>query len=229
MSPKPMTETSSGNVLAEFAKSLNGADRGNVIESKERGEDFAAFEELASDVVADLRGWRIIVELRGQLFPNFDAEMAGDTMQCAPTCFRIGTEVLSLDEGDALEPQFLQVIESEVGGKIVVQNDVGYTRSFLVARDGYEGQHASFVAYGIDGDDSFDGSLLQEKGIFFEEIFAVAVAHNKVKIAFLERMIFDPGHHQRGIAFADFRNDDANGEAALLTQRTSHEVGAIVE
>src|SRR5262249_8990882 len=49
------------------------------------------------------------------------------------------------------------------------------------------------------------------------------------KVAFLEKVILDPRHYQRGIALADFRNDDTDREAALLAQGASHEVGTIVE
>ncbi len=44
------------------------------------------------------------------------------------------------------------------------------------------------------------------------------MADHKIKIAFLQEMVFDAGHHQGRVAFADFRDDDADGEAALGAQ-----------
>ena len=55
------------------------------------------------------------------------------------------------------------------------------------------------------------------------------MAHHEIEVAFLQKVIFDAGHDQRGIAFADFRNDDADGEAALLAQRAGHEIWTIVQ
>ena len=48
-------------------------------------------------------------------------------------------------------------------------------------------------------------------------------------MAFLEQMIFDAAHHQRGIAFTHLGHHDADGEAVLLVQGTRHEVGAVTE
>ena len=73
----------------------------------------------------------------------------------------------------------------------------------------------------VDGDDPFDGALLQQRRIFFNEVGAMTVADDEIEIAFLEQMVFDAGENQRGVAFADFRNNHADGEAALLPQESA--------
>ena len=55
------------------------------------------------------------------------------------------------------------------------------------------------------------------------------MAHNKIKIPFLQKMIFDSGHDQCCVAFADFRNQDADGVAALLAKRTGKMIRPVVE
>ncbi len=117
------------------------------------------------------------------------------------------------DEGNAFVSQLLQMFERKMGGEIVVENDIRNTGRFFVAGDGHERQSASLVAYRVHRDDSFNGSLLQEEWIFLNEVAAVLVAHDKVKIAFLEKMILDPRHHQRRVALPDLGNKDTNGIA----------------
>ncbi len=55
------------------------------------------------------------------------------------------------------------------------------------------------------------------------------VTDDKIKVAFLQKVIFDSGKNQGSVAFADFRHNYPNGEAALLTQHTGHRVGAIIQ
>ena len=111
----------------------------------------------------------------------------------------------------------------------MVEHDVGDAGNIPVAGNRNGGKNAVFAADRVDGNNSFDGALLEKEGIFFDEIAAMAMTDDKVKITFLKEMIFDARHDQRGVAFADFRNNYADGETALLAERTSHEVGTIVE
>ena len=78
----------------------------------------------------------------------------------------------------------------------------------------------------------------EQKGISFVyllkpdermETVVEAMTDDEIKITFLEQVIFDAGHDQRGVAFADFGDNHADGETALLPEGASHEVGAIVQ
>ena len=79
-----VVEANDGNVfrdaLTEFAKSLNSANRGNIIKGKQCGEDFATLEEVAGDVVTNLRRWRIVGELGGEFVSNLDTQLVRNDM-----------------------------------------------------------------------------------------------------------------------------------------------------
>src|SRR5262249_4410404 len=57
----------------------------------------------------------------------------------------------------------------------------------------------------------------------------MAVADDKIKVAFLKKVILDSRHDRSGITFADFGNQNADGITALLTEGTGEVIGAIVE
>jgi len=80
----------------------------------------------------------------------------------------------------------------------------------------------AFLQIGVGGDDAFHGSLLEENRVLFQQVWPVTMADNKVEIAFLDQMILNSGEDQSGVALADFRNDDANGETAPLPEGSGH-------
>src|SRR5262249_3937916 len=55
------------------------------------------------------------------------------------------------------------------------------------------------------------------------------MAHDKVKIVFLKKMVLDAGHDERRVAFTYLRNHHADRKAALLTQRPCQMVWPVVE
>jgi len=121
------------------------------------------------------------------------------------------------------------VLEREHRGAGVIQNDICNTGNFAMAGNG-DGRNLQTFGNGrVYRDESFHRPLLEEQRIFFEKIASVAVAHNKIKISFLQKMILDSGHDQRSVAFADFRNKNADGVAALLTKRTSKMIRSVVK
>ena len=54
------------------------------------------------------------------------------------------------------------------------------------------------------------------------------MADDVVEKSRLQQKIFNAGHDQRFVAFADFRDDDADGETAALAQRLGHEIWFVV-
>src|SRR5437763_210146 len=71
--------------------------------------------------------------------------------------------------------------------------------------------------------------LLLQQQILLDQFIAVAVAHHKIKEAFLQQMIFNPGHHQRGIPFADLRHHHADRVAPLLPERSRQMIRSVVQ
>jgi len=121
------------------------------------------------------------------------------------------------------------VLKREHCGAGVIQNDIRNTWNFTMAGNGDGGNLQTFGNGRVYRDEPFDSPLLEEQRIFFEQVGPVAVAHNKIKVSFLQKMIFDSGHDQCCIAFADFRDKDADGVAALLAERAGKMIRPIVE
>ena len=127
------------HAFARFTESLNGADCGDVVEGQQGREGLTPVQERARHAIADGGRGRVSGELNGELLVNGDTQLLGDGMKGAPADFGVGTEILALDQGDAGVAGFLKVLEGELGGKIVVQHDVGYARDFRMSRDGHSG------------------------------------------------------------------------------------------
>src|SRR4029077_13489596 len=117
------------------------------------------------------------------------------------------------------------MFESERSGAGMIKDDVGYAGHLAMARNGNKRHLKSFGKRRINSDQPFHGSLLQDVRIFLDEIVAMAMAHDEIEVAFLEKMVFDAGHYQSRIPFADFRNDHADGITALLAKGPCQVVG----
>ena len=98
-----------------------------------------------------------------------------------------------------------------------------------MAGDGNARDVQFFGEYRIHGDKAFNCPLLEEQRIFLDEFVAVAVADHEIKVAFLEQVVFDSGHNEGGVSLADFRNNDADGEAALLPEGSRKMIGPVIQ
>ncbi len=95
--------------------------------------------------------------------------------------------------------------------------------------NGDGGDSGGFGKRGIDGNDAFNTAGFEETGILREEIGAVAMADDEVKEFLLEQRIFNAAEHGGGVTFADLRDHDADGEAALFAQAAGEGIGMVVE
>lgn len=136
---------------------------------------------------------------------------------------------MALDEGDAAVAESGEVIEGVACGGEVVELDGDEALAVLVAGDGDDGHGEVVVHGGIDRDDAFDGAREEEARVSLEEIGAVVVADDEVEIFLLEERIFNAAEDGGGVAFADFRNHDADGEAALVAELARNGIGFVVE
>ena len=55
------------------------------------------------------------------------------------------------------------------------------------------------------------------------------MAHDKVEIIILQKLLFDAAEYKRRISFAHFRNDHADREAAFVSQRARKDIRLVVE
>ena len=54
------------------------------------------------------------------------------------------------------------------------------------------------------------------------------MADYKIKIALLQKVILDTGHHQRRISLADLRDNHSDGEAPLLSKRSGQMIRPVI-
>src|SRR4029077_3208590 len=108
-----------------------------------------------------------------------------------------------------------QVLQCYLGGTLVVKHNVGHALHVVVSGHGDDRHGKVQVPRGIDGDEAVHRSFQEHPRIFVDQIGAVAVAGDKVEVSLLEKIIFHAAHDGRGITVTDFRDDDADGEAAL--------------
>lgn len=228
-----VVESDHGNVFGHaetgFAKGADGADSGDVIEGEERGEQLAGRKQLAGDFIAERRRSAIVGKLGGASVVKGKPETIGCFENGAPAGLGVGTEILALDEGDFAMAELGQMVESHPRGAGMVESDVGDALARLMAGDGNNGNGKRAFAASVDGDDALDGALQEHFRVFVDQIGAMAMAREKIEVAFLKEKILDAAHDQSGIALADLGNDDADGEAALAAQGTGEEIGAIVK
>ena len=98
----------------------------------------------------------------------------------------------------------------------------------LVAGNGHDRHGNSRLVERIHEDEAFNSPLLQQTWIFVDQVGAMPVANDKIKISFLKQVILNTRKHQCGVTFADFRNDYSDRKAALLAQHPGHHVGTII-
>src|SRR5215470_5265848 len=111
----------------------------------------------------------------------------------------------------------------------MVEHDVDDALDVVVAGDGDNWHGEVQVPRSIDGDQSVDGALEKHARVLVDEVGAVAMAGDKVEVAFLQKIIFDAAHDGGGISVADLRDDDTDGEAALRAQGAGKKVGTVFE
>ena len=122
-----------------------------------------------------------------------------------------------------------KMIEGQARGAAVIQRNICDARQMLVARNRDDGHGNSCLVERVYKNETFDGALLQQTRILLDQIAAVAVADDKIKIAFLKKVVLNARENKSCVAFADFGYDHSNRKAALLTQHPRHDVRAIIQ
>ena len=125
--------------------------------------------------------------------------------------------------------EVVEVLESEQGGTVVIQHDVGVAPEFFVAGDGDDRDAYFFVERSVDEEKAVDGALGEQAGILVDEVALALMADDIVQIAGLEEMLFDAVHEHGEVSFTELGHDNADGEGLAGAERTGDGVGAVVE
>src|SRR5690348_12944630 len=94
--------------------------------------------------------WIILVQLHGERLANWDSQPASRTQDRTPTIFRIRTEGLSFHEGNFTVSEFLEVLQGDFGGVILVQNDIGNPVHVLTSCDRDGRNQRGLAQTGVD-------------------------------------------------------------------------------
>ena len=138
------------------------------------------------------------------------------------------------ETGWGIAPAFQQAATAtnqsvEFGSAIVIQKNVADTNCGIVPGDG-EHRHRQVVMPGrVHGDESIDEAAQQQLGIFLDQIGTVMVAGDEIEITFFQKMLFNAAHHQRGVAFADLRNQHSDCEAALCASPAGGKTWPVIQ
>src|SRR5215470_657525 len=115
----------------------------------------------------------------------------------------------------------VEMYQCQLSRPAMVQLDVGDSANLVMTRYGHRrDRQVSVRPWRVERNEPVDRTRQQHFGIFVDQVGPMTMARNKVKIAFLQQVILDAAHHQRGITLTDLWNHDANREAALRAQRT---------
>src|SRR6185312_14798621 len=213
---------------AGFAQNGDGSDGGEVVEGEDGGEGQIAFEKADGGGATGFGTEADPFQLDDEPRVDFDSDFRSDFGDGAPAGLGIGAEALAFDEGDFFVSQALKVFERIARGEVVIELDVHDGRVADVARNCDDGNGERVVEDGVNGDDAFDSAGDEHGGILTEQIGAVAVTYDEVEEAGEEKDFFNAAKDGGGVAFADFRNNDADGFAVLAAQAAGEAIGLIV-
>ena len=228
-----IVEADDGDITRDVKACLvecgDGAHGGDIIESEDGGEGLAARDECASSLIAWFGSGLDSFQLHDELGIDGDVEFGADFADGIPAGGCIGTEALPLDKGDAAMAERGEVVEGVPCGGKVVEFNGDDTFAVLVAGDGDNGNLEVVVDGCVDGDNAFDRAGEQQARVALDEIGSVAVTDYEVEVFLLEERVFNAAEYGGGVAFTDFRNHDADGEAALVAELACDGVGLVVE
>ena len=106
--------------------------------------------------------------------------------------------------------EIVEVLERQQGGPVVVQHDVGVALDLLVSGDGDDGGAHLFVQRGIHEQKAVHGALGEQAWVLVDEVLLALVADDKMKVAGLEKVLFNAVHQHGEVAFAELRHDHAD-------------------
>lgn len=217
-----------GDVQAGLVERGDGADGRGIVEAEEGREAAAAGDELPGGNVSGLAARRNAPELDDEVGIDAEAQGVANRPDRLPAGFGVGAEPLPFDEGDAAVAEIGQMGKGVASGSQVIDFDGENAGFATVTGDGDGRDGRGFGQRRVDGDDAFDPAGLEQTGVFAKEFRAVAVANDEVEEFLFEESVFNPAEDRGGVAFADFRDHDAHGEAALFAQPAGEGVGVVI-
>src|SRR5262249_31644458 len=139
---------------------------------------------------------------------------------CIPAHFSIGNESLPSNKGNFSMAQVYQMLEGDFCGVIVIQHNAGGTLDRVMARDGCYRKRQTVMPRCAYDDQPVHRTMVEKLRVLINEIGPEAVAGDKVKIPFLQKMIFNSTQNCDVIPLAHLGHEYADREAASCAKTT---------
>jgi hypothetical protein len=125
--------------------------------------------------------------------------------------------------------EFVEMAKCKSSGAIMIEHDIGDTGSFDVRGDADRGKRDSLWKFCVDEEKAVDGAANEEVGIFLEEVGTAEMTDSEIKISSLKEVLLDAEHEAGEVAFAEFRDDYADGVGESGAEHAGMKVGAVIE
>jgi hypothetical protein len=122
-----------------------------------------------------------------------------------------------------------EVLEREVCAAFFIEENVGDSGERGVAGDGDGGERRWRLEVGVDGEDAVDSAGAQERGVGFDEVFAVAVVDGEVEVVLAHEQVSDAGEDLGVVAFTELGEKDSDGLHALALEVSGDHGGLVIE
>jgi len=208
----------------------NGADRGDVVVTDQRGEIAASLDQFVCRFVTQFWSGDPKLELHYELRRDLEFEIAGNIHQALPAIVGIGTVAASPHEGDFSVSKLIEMAKRQVCSAFLVENDAGHTFDLLVACDSYGRKRSNALLQRcIDKDEAFDGAVHEKARILLDEVGLTAMTGRQIEVTLFDQMFFDAAQNLRCVTVAKFGYEHAYCEGLAFSQRTGEEAGPVVE
>src|SRR6266702_834676 len=211
---------------------MQGADaahRRDIIEAENGGKVPPALDEPSDTGIADLGGVRVFLKMNGQLVAHFKAQFTGCLQRGSPANVGVGTERLTLHEGDLAVAKLIEMMKGELGGKLMIEYDVRHPGQLRMPCNQHRRQWKRRIKMRVDRQDAVYTTRPKQIGIGRDQVLLVPVMDREVEIAFTYQQITDAAQNLGVVTLAELRQKHSNRLHALALQRSGNHAGLVVE
>src|SRR5215467_714177 len=121
------------------------------------------------------------------------------------------------------------MLQRQSSRKVMVQDDISDVTDPGVAGDCDCRQGKRSCKSRVNHDESFNRSLHQDAGVFFQQITPPAMRCYEIEIAMADKIFANGVQQQGAVALAYFRGKNSHRETAFLFENSGYVTGAVIE
>src|SRR5215831_8795816 len=159
----------SGNLEAVVQQGANGADGSNVVVTNEGGKIAATLNEFIRRLEPKLGCRDTQLKLHGEFRRSDELQIAGHGHEAIPAVIGVGAVAAAAHKCNFAVTELVKMPQGELGGSLLIENDVGYAFDLPMPGDSDRRQGAdALFKSGVDEDESFDRAIKEQARIFFD-------------------------------------------------------------